>query len=89
MKGEHANAGGQESSPEDGCAVEGGSLLDGEQQAPYGRCKGCCHPYSVQRKGCGKSCVKGGLQLRREGMRRKGEGRGEEEMDEEERGGQG
>ncbi len=70
MKSEHAYAGGQEASPEDGSAVEGGSLLDGEQQAPYGRCKGCCHPYTSERKGCYKSYVKG-----REG---KGRGGGEE-----------
>ena len=76
MEGEHAYAGGQEASPEDGSAVEGGSLLDGEQQTPYGRCKGCCHPYTSAGKGCCKSCVKG-----REVRVKAEEGKGEEERE--------
>ena len=44
---EHARAGGQEAPPEQGEREEAGPLLDGQQQAPDGRCKGrghACHP---------------------------------------------
>ena len=48
VQSEHAYAGRQESSPEDGRAVEGGALLNGEQQAPYWCCKSSgytCKPH--------------------------------------------
>ena len=43
VEGENPDAGGQEAAPEDGGGVEGGPLLDGEQQASYRGCKRCCH----------------------------------------------
>ena len=43
VQGKDAYASGQEASPEDGGAVEGGALLNGEQQAPYRCCKSSCY----------------------------------------------
>ena len=41
MESGHACAGGQEAAPEQTQAEEAGALLDGEEQAPNRRCKGC------------------------------------------------
>ena len=44
VQGSNARAGGQEAAPEQAQAQKAGPLLDSQQQAPNGRCKGCGHP---------------------------------------------
>lgn len=46
VQSEYTYTGTQEASPEDRGAVEGGALLNGEQQPSYRGCKGGGHPYS-------------------------------------------
>ena len=46
MEREYSYACGQKASPEDGGAVEGGSLLNGKQQASYRCCKRRRHTFT-------------------------------------------